>query len=121
MQWLQQQAPNLNQLNAEDVQASLCEFTCLSIQQALQQYLPDIKRLIVCGGGVHNQQLMRQLRSHNPRLHIDSSELFGLDPDWVEAAAFAWLARQTLSNQFGNLPEVTGATEAVILGAIYPA
>ena len=120
LKWLEQQLENFNDLKAENVQASLCEFTCLSIQQALQLYAPDIQQLIVCGGGVHNQHLMRRLQSLNPDIPVNSSEHFGLDPDWVEAVAFAWLARQTLTGQSGNLPEVTGADKAVILGAIHP-
>lgn len=120
LKWLEQQLKNFNDLKAEDVQASLCEFTCLSIQQALQVYAPDIQQLIVCGGGAHNQHLMQRLQSLNPDIHVNSSENFGLAPDWVEAVAFAWLARQTLAGQSGNLPEVTGADKAVILGAIHP-
>ncbi|MFW2372633.1 MAG: anhydro-N-acetylmuramic acid kinase [Gammaproteobacteria bacterium] len=121
LQWLEQHLDGFSELKPADVQASLCEFTCLSIQQALKQYVPDIQQLIICGGGAHNIHLMRQLQSHSPEIHMDSSEHFGLAPDWVEAVAFAWLARQTLAGQSGNLPEVTGADAAVILGAIHPA
>ena len=56
-----------------------------------------------------------------PEINIESSEKHGIHPDWVEAIAFAWLARKTLNKQSGNLPAVTGASQAVILGAIYPA
>ncbi|MCW8955554.1 MAG: anhydro-N-acetylmuramic acid kinase [Gammaproteobacteria bacterium] len=121
LKWLEQQLEQFNELNLEDVQASLCEFTALSIKHALEHYVPKIQQLIVCGGGVHNKHLMKQLQSLNPGVHVGSSEHFGLASDWVEAVAFAWLARQTLEGQAGNLPEVTGADEAVILGAIHPA
>lgn len=121
LKWLEQHLDGFSELEPADVQASLCEFTCLSIQQALELYAPDIQQLIVCGGGVHNQHLMRRLQSLNPEIHVDSSERFGLAPDWVEAVAFAWLARQTLAGLPGNQPEVTGADKAVILGAIHPA
>ncbi|MCJ8270537.1 MAG: anhydro-N-acetylmuramic acid kinase, partial [Psychrosphaera sp.] len=50
---------------------------------------------------------------------VATTEQLGLDPDWVEACAFAWLARQSVSNKPGNLPEVTGAKRATILGGIY--
>jgi anhydro-N-acetylmuramic acid kinase len=45
----------------------------------------------------------------------------GIDPDWVEAIAFAWLAKQSLDGKPGNLPAVTGARGERVLGAIYPA
>ena len=121
LQWLEQELNNFKDLNAEDVQASLCEFTCLSIQYALEHFVPEIQQLIICGGGAHNKHLMRQLQSHMSGVKVTSSEYFGLAPDWVEAVAFAWLARQTLAGLPGNLPEVTGADKAVVLGAIHPA
>lgn len=121
LKWLEQQLENFSELKAEDVQATLCDFTSLSIQHALKHYVPGIQRLLICGGGAHNKHLMMQLQRHNPDIQVNSSSHFGLDPDWVEAVAFAWLAKQTLAGQSGNLPEVTGADEAVILGAIHSA
>ncbi len=56
-----------------------------------------------------------------PASPIDTTSALGLDPDWVEAAAFAWLAKQTLPGRPGNIPAVTGARGSRILGAIYPA
>ena len=52
---------------------------------------------------------------------VETTNIIGIDPDWVEAMAFAWLAKQTLDGEPGNIPSVTGANKAVILGAIYPA
>ena len=52
---------------------------------------------------------------------VETTDIIGVDPDWVEAMAFAWLAKQTLDGKPGNIPSVTGANKAVILGAIYPA
>lgn len=121
LKWLEQQLQPFSALSPADVQASLCEFTALSIRHALENYVPRIQQLIVCGGGVHNRHLMTRLEGLNPEIQVASSEQFGLAPDWVEAVAFAWLARQTLTGQSGNLPEVTGAEKSVILGAIHPA
>lgn len=119
LQWLNQQLEEFTKLTPGSVQASLCEFTARSIQFSVENFLPDIQRLIVCGGGAHNIQLMSCLQRLNPGIKIGSSESFGLHPDWVEAVAFAWLAKQTMEGQSGNLPEVTGASQRVILGAIY--
>jgi anhydro-N-acetylmuramic acid kinase len=74
----------------------------------------------VCGGGVHNRALMARLRALLAPLPVDSSAQHGVDPLLVEAAAFAWLARQALEGKPSNLPSVTGARGARVLGAVYP-
>jgi len=80
---------------------------------------PDTARLLVCGGGVHNRQLMGRLQALLPEIAVSSTAEVGLDPDWIEAMAFAWLARQRLLGQPGNVPSVTGATRPVTLGGLY--
>ncbi|MCW8983690.1 MAG: anhydro-N-acetylmuramic acid kinase [Gammaproteobacteria bacterium] len=105
----------------EDVQATLYELTAISIADAVKQQLTAAKELIVCGGGVFNIHLIERISHHLPDCEISSSERHGLDPQLIEAMAFAWLARETLSGRAGNIPEVTGANRPVILGAIYPA
>jgi anhydro-N-acetylmuramic acid kinase len=105
---------------AEDVQATLVELTVHSIAAAVEQYAPESCELLVCGGGAYNSYLMERLAASLTRCRVGSTEAYGLAPRWVEATAFAWLARRTLHHLPGNLPPVTGATEAVILGAIYP-
>lgn len=104
---------------AEDIQASLCFLTATTICDAIKQYAPDTERVLICGGGIHNDYLL-ELIQQQLECPIESTELYGLHPDHVEAMAFAWLARQTLNNLPGNLKEVTGAANAVILGGIYP-
>jgi len=121
LQWLEQQLSQFPGLSTEQVQASLCQFTCESIIYAIQHNIPEIKTLIVCGGGVHNKHLMELLSNQLAEVKVESSDAFGIPPDWVEAIAFAWLARQTLNNLPGNIPRVTGANRALVLGAIYPA
>ena len=68
---------------------------------------------------MHNITLLQRLNSLLPEQQVLSTKDVGLDPDWVEAMAFAWLARQTLKHQAGNLPVVTGARHPVVLGGIY--
>lgn len=105
----------------QDVQATLLELSVLSIAQALRRSQPGTRRLLVCGGGVHNTTLMRRLAETLPEMPVVSTAALGLDPDFIEAMGFAWLARQTLSGRSGNLPAVTGARGPRVLGAIYPA
>ena len=106
---------------AVDVQASLRELTARTIADALRATQRDTRRLLVCGGGVHNPVLMQALRNAMPGMVVQSTAEHGIDPDHVEAMGFAWLARQTLLGRPGNLASVTGAAGPRVLGAIYPA
>lgn len=103
----------------QDVQATLCELTARTVQQEVSKYAPQTKAVYICGGGVHNAALMQALQSHFAPLPVANTAEAGLDPDWVEAICFAWLARRTLAKQAGNLPAVTGASQPVVLGGIY--
>jgi anhydro-N-acetylmuramic acid kinase len=103
----------------EDVQATLAELTARSVALHVLAYAPDASHLFVCGGGAHNRHLVERLERNLPAINIDTTGAVGLDPDWVEAVAFAWLARRTLRNEPGNLPSVTGASRAVVLGTIH--
>lgn len=104
-------------LSAADVQATLAELTAVTIAGALTREAPATQQLIVCGGGINNADLMDRLRSHLAGVRIASSSDYGIDPQLVEALAFAWLARQRLHERPSNVPSVTGATREVVLGA----
>lgn len=119
--WLTKKLSAFPLLAAEDVQASLTVFTAITVSDAVKQYANDADEIIICGGGVHNDFLLQQLTKNLPHIEIHSSAKYGLDPDYIEATAFAWLAKQTIEHQYGNLPEVTGAKRGVILGGIYQA
>lgn len=106
---------------AANAQASLLALTVRTVSDALRCHASDAAELLVCGGGVHNKALMAALRKAVAPLPLYSTAHFGLDPDHVEAAGFAWLARQRLMGKPGNLPSVTGAQGPRQLGAIYPA
>jgi anhydro-N-acetylmuramic acid kinase len=116
--WLDEIIARAGAVPAGDVQATLCEFSAASVAGALAAAPP--RRLIVCGGGVHNRHLLSRLAAHLPRTRIESTADHGVDPDHVEAAAFAWLAARTLAGLPGNVPTVTGATRAAVLGATWP-
>lgn len=103
---------------AEDVQASLCFLTAITICDAIKKHAPATERILICGGGIHNDYLL-ELIQQNIDCPVESTDRHGLHPDHVEAMAFAWLARQTMNNLPGNLKEVTGALDSVILGGIY--
>ncbi|MCB1590752.1 MAG: anhydro-N-acetylmuramic acid kinase [Xanthomonadales bacterium] len=103
------------------VMSTLVALSAQATATALQRSLPSCVRLLVCGGGSHNPALLDALRRAMPALAVQTTAEHGLDPDHVEAAAFAWLARQCLSQQPGGLASVTGARGDRVLGAIYPA
>lgn len=105
----------------ENIQATLAQLTIESIARAIENHAGSTEELFVCGGGAYNPVLMTGLRQRLNGIVVRSTETLGLNPSWVEATAFAWLAKQTLEGKPGNLPEATGARHPVILGAIYPA
>ncbi|MBI5448199.1 MAG: anhydro-N-acetylmuramic acid kinase [Gammaproteobacteria bacterium] len=121
LNWLYQKLDAFSgaQLAPEVVQATLASLTAQSVAQAIKQAAPDAACVIVCGGGVHNHHLMACLKTALPGRVVGSSAQWGFDPDWMEAAAFAWLAKRRLENQPGNIPSVTGAKKAVVLGGIW--
>lgn len=103
-----------------DVQATLLEFTAQSLCAAIKKECHNVQDIYVCGGGAHNDALMQRIASLLTPVQVSSTGNVGIDPDWMEALAFAWLARQTLHGLPGNLPEATGARGARILGTIHP-
>jgi anhydro-N-acetylmuramic acid kinase len=117
--WVRSLWPTLDQLPPADVQRTLCELTARSALEALHAAMPEARELLVCGGGVRNGFLMQRLRALAPQLRVESTEARGLHPDWVEAAAFAWLAVQRLDGCAGNLPGVTGASRPAVLGGVF--
>ena len=120
LKWLEAQLNNLRvKLIAADVQATLLELTAHTISLDILHYCNNVEAVYICGGGVHNHHLIESLRRLLENKSILSTEQLGFHPDWVEATAFAWLAHLTLNGQTGNLPSVTGARRAVVLGAVY--
>jgi anhydro-N-acetylmuramic acid kinase len=121
LDWLRERAPTLDLIEPADVQATLLELSARSVAEALLREQPETSRLLVCGGGVHNSALMKRLQTLLSPIAVDSTLVFGLDPDHVEAMCFAWLAREHVERRPGNLPSVTGARAPRVLGALYPA
>lgn len=118
--WLEQTLTTLPALDPVDVQATLAEFTATTITKEIANCATPIDEIYLCGGGVHNQDLVTRItRLAGPR-SVASTQTLGMDPDWVEAMAFAWLAARCLDNLPGNAPVVTGAAGLRVLGGIYP-
>ena len=105
----------------QDIQRTLLELTALSISKAIHIHNANITEAYLCGGGALNSFLIERLKSLIPQIKIQLTDALGMPTQHVEAAAFAWLAKQTLFSKPGNLPQVTGAKGLRILGAIYPA
>jgi len=118
--WLQKRLASYPSLRPQDVQATLTELTASACSTSIVRYASKSSEVIVCGGGGFNRFLLQRLQALLPTMPVDTSDRHGLPPLQVEAAAFAWLARQTVNRQPGNLPSVTGAAGPRILGAIYP-
>lgn len=107
-------------ISAQDVQATLTELTARNIADAILTIAHSNEiQILVCGGGIHNNYLLERLKMNCKNSDIQSTEKFGIHPDWMEAMAFAWLAQQTLLRNPGNLPSVTGAEGNAILGAVF--
>jgi anhydro-N-acetylmuramic acid kinase len=111
----------LERFSDADVLATLAEFTARTVSDAVARHCPGTTELYACGGGVHNADLMARLGRLLAPVKTATTASLGVDPDWVEAMAFAWLARQALERAPGNVSEVTGAAGPRVLGAIYPA
>ena len=116
LQWVVEQ---LNGESPEDIQATLTELTAKSIVDATQALSIKIDRIILCGGGVHNQYLFERIQNLAAPILVSSSDDFGISADWLEAMLFAWLAQQTLNKHALDLTKVTGASKPDILGGIY--
>jgi anhydro-N-acetylmuramic acid kinase len=104
---------------AVDVQATLLELTCATIAQAIRQHCAGAREIYLCGGGAHNQALVNRLSSLLPDCSLQTTGALGIDGDFMESIAFAWLAQQALHGKPANLPLVTGARHPCILGAVY--
>ena len=117
MGWLQSKLQG-NEV-AANVQATLLELTCQTIAQAIRQHCSGAKEIYLCGGGAHNQALHNRLAALLAGSSLQTTATLGVDGDYLEAIAFAWLAQQALQGKPANLPQVTGAKHPCILGAIY--
>ncbi len=118
LQWLDGLLENEEKIETKDVQATLLEFTAESIATStLEIFTPD--EVYICGGGALNTELMKRLQVLFGEKPVQSTLLLSIDPQWVEAAGFAWLAKRRIENLPGNSTTVTGASKELTLGGLY--
>lgn len=121
LDWLDLRLQHPPARSPEDVQRTLLELTALTISNQLPAERP--LALYVCGGGARNGALMARLENmlETQEVTVTTTADLGIDPQWVEATAFAWLAKQTMEGMASNVPTVTGARGPRVLGSVYPA
>ncbi|WP_101960655.1 anhydro-N-acetylmuramic acid kinase [Vibrio harveyi] len=118
--WLHQQLTN-HRVSVQDVQRTLCEYSAMTIAVEVEKFTHGQKpQLLVCGGGARNPLLMQRLAALLPQWQVATTSDKGVDGDYMEAMAFAWLAQRHVHGLTSNLPEVTGASRLASLGVLYP-
>ena len=117
--WLESVLAGFSPIKTADVQRSLLEFTARTIALAVNTLPVSIHRVLLCGGGSNNQLLSERIGALLENLIVSNTTSFGIEADWLEAIAFAWLAKQRIEHKIGNMPAVTGANHPRILGGIY--
>ncbi|WP_207063288.1 anhydro-N-acetylmuramic acid kinase [Motiliproteus sp. SC1-56] len=117
--WLERHLAGFPELDPVHVQATLLQLTACSISQAIRELPLQCPDIYLCGGGAHNRALVKQIAQQLPGCQVELTSALGLDVDWMEAMAFAWLAMRRLEEKPGNLPGATGARGERILGGVY--
>ena len=119
MQWLDRHLDGVEADNA-DIQATLCELTASTVSAALQAHAPAGAPVFVCGGGVHNGELMARIAENLPESCVETTADLGINPDFVEAVLFAWLAHERIhARSPSGLMDVTGAQQPAVLGGVW--
>ena len=121
MDWLERHLSQLPEQDPRDVQATLADVTAQSIADAIAGHEITVDEIYICGGGARNTDLMRRLYQKVSPAALDSTAALGMEPEWVEAAAFAWFAYRTMEGAASNAPVVTGSAGPRILGGIFRA
>ena len=118
--WLDARLTDHADAGPHDVLRTLCELTVETAAAAVERFAPRTREIYLCGGGARNPLIASRLAERTAPIRVDTTARLGIHPDWVEAAAFAWLAMRTLAGEAGNAPAVTGAAREVVLGGIHP-
>jgi len=117
LEWIQHQLDTYSTtVSPEDTQATLLALTTFSIADSIDTWCPQSKKVLICGGGSENKFLVKQLEKTLERIALEQTSEHGVPSKWMEAMAFAWLAKQNIENKPGNIPSVTGADKPVVLG-----
>ena len=119
--WLDVCLDTHSEAGPRDVLRTLCELTVETAVVAIERFAPRTQEIYLCGGGARNPLVAARIEERAGPIRVDTTDALGIHPDWVEAAAFAWLAMRTIAGETGNAPTVTGAARETVLGGIYPA
>ncbi len=119
LEWLKGVLTAFTHLGDADIQRTLLEFSALSIAETINNLDITFHRALLCGGGSHNSLLRSRIAALLPGIKVSTTTNFGIDADWLEAMAFAWLAKQRIEGGTGNVTTVTGAASPCILGGVY--
>lgn len=117
--WLNTQLKDFTHMTPQDIQATLLALSAETVSEAIQGLENPVQEVFICGGGAFNSTLMSTLKQIIPQATVATTAVLGLEPNWVEACAFAWLAKQRMEHKAGNVTEVTGASRETVLGAVY--
>ena len=117
--WLESRLATHPDAAPRDVLRTLCELTVEAAARAIERFAPRVGEICLCGGGARNPLLAERLAQRVSPVRVDTTARLGVHADWVEAAAFAWLAMRTLAGAGGNAPTVTGALRETVLGGIH--
>ena len=117
LDWLRSQLGSSAAMS-EDIQATLVELTAATIANSIKNCMAQ-GQIWLCGGGARNSYMTQRIRHHLPGIKVASTEALGIAPEWVEAVAFAWLARARLRGEATGVPSVTGARSAGVLGSLH--
>ena len=119
--WLDVRLDAHSEAGPRDVLRTVCELTVETAVAAIERFAPRTQEIYLCGGGARNPLIAARIEERAAPIRVDTTAALGIHPDWVEAAAFAWLAMRTVAGETGNAPTVTGAARETVLGGIYPA
>ncbi|MDT8450696.1 MAG: anhydro-N-acetylmuramic acid kinase [Wenzhouxiangellaceae bacterium] len=120
--WLRERLPGDAGDRPADIQATLAEYAAASLAGSIEQFVPFTPdRVVLCGGGVHNPDLVGRIARRLAGIPVESTAARGIDPDYIEATLIAWLAREHLAGRPVDTPPITGARCPVRLGALWPA
>lgn len=109
-------------LKMEDRFATMTELTAISIIQGINS-LGYKGEIFVCGGGIHNKFLMERITHYALQSGHDfvaPINVLGIDPDYLEALAFAWLGYKFTLREPIDMTAITGAQRPTVMGCLYP-
>ena len=110
---------NLETADPQNIQTTVAHLTAYSIAQSINEFAPLTDCLYLCGGGAKNSFMIKLIEHYTDNRPVYTTAKLGIDPDFVEAVAFAWLAKCRIEHTALDTASVTGASKPVTLGSVY--